>query len=280
MQIYQFLNLARTVNDNENVNKIILVNLLNKDLVWLYSNLNTIKYDQKFLKKYLALVKQYADGLPLGYIFGYVFFNGNKILVDKNVLIPRNETEILVDRALFYAEKLFASKILNVLDLCTGSGCIAISMALKKANWNFIASDISTKTLDTARLNQNLHQLVNVKLVTSDLFVNLAESKFDLIVCNPPYIEKSSDTYQISKLAHEPELALFADDGGLEFYQRIFASVLNYTKPDFLLALEIGFDQKQALEKMLAEKFSSYFYWFEKDYQNHWRFLFISSKGL
>lgn len=280
MEIYQFLNLAKAINDNENVNKIILVNLLKKDLPWLYANLNTLQDDQTVLKEYLSLVQMYADGLPLGYIFGYVFFNNNKIFVDKNVLIPRNETEILVNHTLSYTEKLFSNKKIDVLDLCTGSGCIAITLALKQLDWNIIASDISSKALEIARLNQNFYQLQNIKLVESDLFANLTDNKFDLIICNPPYINKNSNTYDKTNLLHEPEIALFADNFGLIYYQRIFATFLQYTKKDFLLALEIGFDQKLILEAILQEQYSNYHYWFEKDYDNHWRYLFISSKAL
>ncbi|MGL5268685.1 MAG: peptide chain release factor N(5)-glutamine methyltransferase [Spiroplasma sp.] len=279
MKIYQFLKFAKILNNNENVNKIILANLLAKDLSWIYANLNSLNLDEKQLKQYLILIKKYVAGFPLGYILGYVFFSGNKILVDQNVLIPRNETEILVEKTLLYSSKLFNLKSLDILDLCTGSGCIAVSLALKRLDWNFIASDISTKALNIAALNKDFYYLNNIKLVESDLFTNLKNSKFDIVVANPPYINQNAINYSTS-LVYEPELALFADDFGLYYYQRILASVLKFTKQDFLIALEIGFDQKQALEKLLVDKFNSYFYWFEKDYSNHWRFLFISSKKL
>lgn len=280
MKLYQFLNLAKTINDNDNVNKIILSNLLKKDLIWLYANLNSLNNNKKTLTIYLNLIKKYANGFPLGYILGYVFFNNNKILVNQNVLIPRNETEILVEKTLIYAKQIFNFNSLNVLDLGTGSGCIAISLALKETNWNIIASDISTKALNVARLNQKLYQLNNINLVHSDLFTNLNNIKFDIIVSNPPYIDKNSNNYNINNLQHEPELALFANNFGLSYYQKILAIILNFTNKDFFIALEIGFDQKEAIENMLKEKFNSYFYWFEKDYNNHFRFLFISSKAL
>lgn len=280
MKIYQILKLAKTINNDENVNKIILANLLNKDLNWVYANFNIFELDEKFLNQYLILIKKYFTGFPLGYILGYTFFKGNKIFLNQNVLIPRNETEILVERTLFYTEKLFNLKSLNVLDLCTGSGCIAISLALAKPNWNIIASDISNSALKVADLNKNFYCLNNIDLVKSDLFLNLKDQKFDVIISNPPYIDKNDNNYNINNLIHEPELALFANNFGLEYYQEIFAVILKFTKKDFFLALEIGFNQKQSIEKLLKNNFDSYFYWFEKDYQNYWRYLFVSSKEL
>lgn len=280
MEIYQFLKLANAINDNENVNKIILASVLKKDLSWIYGNLRKIESNKKILHNYLSLIKKYADGFPLGYILGYVFFNNHKILVDQNVLIPRNETEILVNQTLFYVNSLFSFKSLDVLDLCTGSGCIAVSLALQKPNWNFIASDLSVSALRIAHLNQKLYDLDNITLVESDLFDNLNNKKFDIIISNPPYIDKNSNTYNSNNLIHEPELALFADNFGLKNYQKIFLEILNFTKKDFFIALEIGFDQKEAIEKLLQDEFNDYFYWFEKDYSNNWRFLFISSKQL
>lgn len=279
MKIYQFLNFAKAISDNENINKLILANFLKKDLSWVYANLKTIDFSEEQLEQYLDLIKKYRDGLPLGYLLGYVFFSGNKILVDQNVLIPRNETEILVEKTLYYSNKLFNGEALDTLDLCTGSGCIAISLALKKSNWNFIASDVSTKALKIAALNKDYYHLDNIQLVSSDLFANLKNKKFDIIIANPPYIDRLAKNYS-SSLIHEPDLALFADDKGLYYYQQIFLSVLKFTKQDFFVALEIGFDQKQALEAMLVKKFKHYFYWFEKDYNSHWRFLFISSMSL
>lgn len=279
MQIYEILNLARARNNNENVNKIILANLLKQDLAWVYANLKTTKYDQKFLDQYLNLIQQYVAGMPLGYILGHVFFHGQKILVDHNVLIPRDETEGLVDLSLSYADKFFKSQTLAVLDLCTGSGCIAISLAKAKPKWNLIASDISAKALKVARANQQLHQVENLVFVASDLFANL-DKKFNLIICNPPYIDQTSDSYQSKNLSHEPALALFADNSGLDYYQRIFSTILHYVQEEFLLAFEIGFDQKDVLEAMVQEQFQDYSYWFEQDYNHHWRFLFISSRPL
>ncbi|MDQ7982948.1 MAG: peptide chain release factor N(5)-glutamine methyltransferase [Spiroplasma sp.] len=277
MKYYQFLSLARKINQNENVNKLILANLLEKNLTWIYANLNVVNTDRFFLQKYLSLVKKYASGWPLAYLSGHVFFYNYKIFVNEDVLIPRNETELLVSRVLFWSQKLFSFMPIKVLDLGTGSGCIAISLALKKPEWQIFASDISDKALEIAKLNQEFYHLDRLTLVKSDLFNNLTNEKFDIIISNPPYIDKSKKDYQINNLKHEPELALFADNFGLAYYQKILASVLNFTNKDFLIAFEIGFDQKSALESILALNFQNYFYWFEKDYSNHWRFLFISS---
>lgn len=280
MKYYQFLSLARKINQNDNVNKLILANLLKKDLTWIYANLNTVNTDRFFLQKYLSLVKKSASGFPFAYLSGHVFFYNYKIFVNKNVLIPRNETELLVSRTLHWSQKLFDFMPLKVLDLGTGSGCIAISLALKNPEWKIYASDVSDKALKVAKLNKDFYHLDRLNLVKSDLFSNLVDKKFDIIISNPPYIDKNKENYQVDNLKHEPELALFADNFGLGYYQRILASILNYTNKDFLISFEIGFDQKSDLEKILTESFSNYFYWFEKDYSNNWRFLFISSRQL
>lgn len=281
MKLYQFLNFAREINNNDSVNKILLSKLLEKDLTWIYANLNIIIADSEVkLAKYLNLVIKYHDGFPLGYILGYSFFKNNKIFIDQNVLIPRNETELLVEKTLFYINKFFDSDSLDILDLATGSGCIAISIALENSKWNITASDVSIQALSVAKINQKFYHLKNIKLIQSDLFQNLDNQKFNIIISNPPYIDKNANNYNINNLQHEPELALFADNYGLDFYQRIFASVLKFTKKDFFIAFEIGFDQKESLEKLLKKNFDNYFYWFEKDYSSHFRFLFISSKAL
>ena len=280
MKYYQFLSLARKINQNDNINKLILANLLKKDLTWIYANLNMVNTDKNFLRKYLSLVKKYASGFPFAYLSGHVFFYNYKIFINKNVLIPRNETELLVSRTLYWSQKLFNLVPLKVLDLGTGSGCIAISLALKNPEWEVFASDISDKALKIAKLNKEFYHLDRLNLVKSNLFSNLVDEKFDIVISNPPYIDKSKKNYQVNNLKYEPELALFADNFGLGYYQRILKSILNFTNKDFLISFEIGFDQKSELESILTENFQNYFYWFEKDYSNHWRFLFISSRQL
>lgn len=280
LQIYQLLATAKTINQQDRVNKELLAHLLAQDLAWLYRNLNTIQYDEQFIQKYLELVQQYANGVPLGYLLGHVFFRGQKILVDQNVLIPRPATELLVEKTLSYAEKLFGDQKLNVLDLGTGSGCIATSLGTAQPNWNLIASDVSPNALQVAQTNLALHDIKNVQLVVSDLFANLPKQQFDLLICNPPYIDRTSNTYEQQNLQYEPDLALFAEQHGLYFYQQILATMKQHLQQDFFVAFEIGFDQKESLAEILAKDFDQNAYWFEKDYQGHWRFLFISSRTL
>lgn len=279
-QIYQLLAIAKTINQQENVNKEILAHLLAQDLAWLYRNLNRIEYDAQFSQQYFELVQQYANGVPLGYLLGHVFFCGQKIIVDQNVLIPRPATELLVEKTLEYAEKLFGEQMLNVLDLGTGSGCIATSLATARPNWKLTASDVSAKALQVAQSNLAFHGIKNVHLVASDLFANLQDQQFDILISNPPYIDRDANTYEARNLQHEPDLALFAEHHGLYFYQQILATMKGHLKQDFLVAFEIGFDQKEALAEILAKNFPQTAYWFEKDHQGHWRFLFLSSRIL
>lgn len=279
-QIYQLLATAKSINQQDSVNKEILAHLLAQDLAWLYHNFNSMQYDEHFAQQYLELVQQYANGVPLGYLLGHVFFRGQKILVDQHVLIPRPATELLVEKTLGYVRQLFGDQVLNVLDLGTGSGCIATSLAVAQPHWKLTASDVSTKALQVAQSNFVLHDIKNVQLVASDLFANLQAQQFDVLISNPPYIDRDSNTYEKQNLQHEPDLALFAEQHGLYFYQQILTTMKQHLKQDFLVAFEIGFDQKEALAELLAKEFSQNDYWFEKDYQGHWRFLFLSSRTL
>lgn len=277
MKYIDYLKAAKEINNNEKVNKEVLLYLINKDSTFLYANLNSF-VDKNFFQEYLTLIKKYAQGCPLAYILGYSFFYGNKILVNENVLIPRFETEQIIDLIIEYSKDNFKNQNLKVLDLCTGSGAIALSLGLKKPNWEIIASDISVQALAITKKNVDYHQLNNIKIMQSDLFNNLDNQKFDIIVCNPPYIDKQGLDYDKEKLSYEPAIALFAKEKGFYFYQEIFKQVSKYVNDNFILFFEIGFDQRKSLEKMAINYFGK-----EskivccQDYSGHDRFLIISS---
>lgn len=275
MTYKDYLLLAKKINKkNEQINKIILLQFINKDLSWLYANLDQ-PVTTNFLESYLKLIKKIDAGYPWQYIVGYQWFLDRKFIINNNVLIPRSETEELVKNVFVYAQNIFNNDNLTVLDLGTGSGVIAISLALKKPSWNIIASDISKDALNVAITNNDNFNLDNIKFIESDIFSNLSNHKFNIIIANPPYIDKTANTHLIHNLQYEPALALFANNKGLYFYEQILQQCHLVLTQSFLLAFEFGFDQKEALSNLIKKYLPQYNYQFVKDINNKWRMLFI-----
>lgn len=205
------------------------------------------KMDEALYKEYMNLIKKRADHTPLQYILGYQEFMGLNFIVNEKVLIPRQDTEILVEEV----GKVCTNK--DVLDLCTGSGCIIISLA-KLGNINRgVGVDISHDALELAKENAYNNE-VDIEWIQSDLFTRV-EGKFDIIVSNPPYIP----TKEIQKLSlevkdYEPSLALDGKEDGLFFYKKIIKDIKNYLKKDGYLFLEIGYNQGQDLINLIEKE--------------------------
>jgi len=183
--------------------------------------------------------------IPIQYLLGYGYFMGEKFYVDPSVLIPRPETELLVQKVAELNGK-------TILDIGTGSGCIAI-MLKKLSDKTVTAIDISEKALETAQKNaKNLSADVN--FIHSDLFSNI-EQKFDIIVSNPPYIPKSTMPEMQQEIKeHEPHLALFTKDAeGVEFYKKIIEQSQKHLKENGYLAFEIGIGQHKIISQILEQ---------------------------
>lgn len=186
-------------------------------------------------------------GTPLWYVFGSADFYGREFIVNPDVLIPRPETEELVECAL-----KVIGKESKVLDLCTGSGAIAVTVALEKGA-EVTASDISEKALETAK--RNAEKLGGkVKFVQSDLFDDI-ENKFDVIVSNPPYISKADMDALQPEVKKEPYIALYGGEDGLSFYRKIAAAAPEKLNDNGMIFLECGYDQSEAITKLLADFF-------------------------
>lgn len=193
-----------------------------------------------------GLLQRRENGEPLAYILGYREFYTRRFRVDSNVLIPRQETEVLVETAL-----ALPSDQLRVLDIGTGSGCIAISLKLERPNWEVWATDISSSALQVAR--ENAETLgADISFRHSDLLEQLAGEKFDLIVSNPPYIGRN-EVIPREVREHEPDSALFADDNGLALYQRLVATVKDFLIPGGGVILEIGQDQGRTVSALFPD---------------------------
>ncbi len=188
-------------------------------------------------------IKRRLSGEPLQYVLGEWEFYGLPFYVDRSVLIPRPDTEVLVEEAL---KRLSADRC-DVLDLCCGSGCIGIALAVC-GNARVTAADISADALEITARNARRNG-VSVTTVRSELFDGI-EGRFDLIVSNPPYLSKEEMDARDASLRFEPALALDGGADGLDFYRRIAADYLRYLKPRGTLLLEIGMTQKKAVSAL------------------------------
>ena len=230
----------------------------------------------EYLKKYLPSdklddgIKLLESDIPVQYIVGNVDFYGNTINVNNNVLIPRFETELLVDKLIKRCKDKFSKKI-DILDLCTGSGCIAITLD-KEIDSNVDAIDISCDALDVA-LENNKKNKTNVNFFESDIFSNV-NKKYDVIVSNPPYISYDEDIMDIVR-NNEPHIALYAIDDGLYFYKEIIRDMSNYLNDNFIVAFEIGEKQSGLIVDIINLYFNDVNISIEKDYNDRERFIFI-----
>ena len=237
--------------------------------------------EEEYLKKYLKDdkleegLKLLEQGIPVQYIIGNVDFYGNTIYVNKNVLIPRFETELLVDKTIRYIKNNYQEKI-DILDLATGSGCIGITLK-KEIDSTVDASDISMKALDTAKDNATKNN-VNINFINSDMLSNITK-KYDVIISNPPYLTREDDIMDIVK-NNEPEIALYAEDNGLYYYDVILKNVENNLKDKFIIAFEIGYTQANSIKEMALKYLKDINVKIEKDYSNRDRFIFITSSNI
>lgn len=204
--------------------------------------------DEKDAEKYNELVNQRAGHIPLQHLVGTQEFMGLTFKVNENVLIPRQDTELLVENVVDYLE----NDERTVLDMCTGSGCIAVSIDRLSKGSKVTAVDISEKALEVAQENNRLNN-ANVTFIQSDLFTNVT-GKYDIIVSNPPYIR----TDEIPKLMeevkmHEPVMALDGMEDGLYFYKKICSEASDYLNDNGKIFFEIGYDQGDDVSEILRQ---------------------------
>lgn len=196
-------------------------------------------------KEYEIAVQKRAEHIPLQYIIGEQEFMGLRFKVNSNVLIPRQDTETLVEQVL-----KIVKPGMKVLDLCTGSGCVLISMLKNAPELTGMGSDISKTALLVAKENAKLHE-VDAEWVRSDLFDNITET-FDVIMANPPYIPTGEILSLMPEVRDfEPENALDGGADGLDFYRKIAGQVKDYLNPGGYVYMEIGYDQGEAVSELM-----------------------------
>ena len=214
-----------------------------------------IVYDNKEIDKqqqwqYFVNIEKLTKGIPLQHITHRQEFMKMDFFVDENVLIPMPDTEILVEEVIKIAQKYNSPRI---LDLCTGSGAIAISLKKFVPNADITAVDISEKALEIAQKNaEKLEAKIN--FVKSNLFDKLDNKKFDIIVSNPPYIRKDEIKKLSEEVQKEPKIALDGGEDGLDFYRIIAEQAINYLKTGSFLCFEIGYNQKNDVIKIIEDE--------------------------
>ncbi len=270
--------------------EMIIAKVLNCSRMELY-----LKYDKPLnlikRKEIRNLVKKRATHYPIQYLLGETEFYGYKFLVDEGVMIPRPETEILIDSIISYIKKTDKNNW-NILDIGTGTGIIPISISKyfknKEINMQFLAIDISDAALENAKKNIELHNIKNIKLIKSNLFENVSASLaysdwsgtsrnwlFDIIISNPPYIsDKEFEDLQKEVKDFEPKLALFGGEKGLTYYKKILQNAENFLNKKGKIFLEIGADQKFDIEKIIHQ-FNYKLIDSTKDYNDLYRVLII-----
>lgn len=232
--------------------------------------------EEEYLKKYLDPSKldeglyRLKEGQPVQYIVGNVDFCGNIIDVTPDTLIPRFETELLVTKTIDYINSYFDKKV-KIIDLGTGSGNIAITLA-KKLKSKVTGVDISPKALEVAKKNA-IKNNVYIDFYVSDMLDNV-KGKFDVIISNPPYINYDEEIDEVVR-NNEPAIALFADNNGLEFYEKILSNASTHINKKALIAFEIGKDQGEEVKKIALKYFPNSKVSIEKDFPGKNRFVFI-----
>ncbi len=197
----------------------------------------------------IALLHQRQVRYPLQYIFGKWDFYGRTFFVGPGVLIPRQDTETVIDVALDYLKNTEAPEI---LDLCAGSGCIGITLALEKYKGSVSLLEKYDEALTYAEKNIRLNEAVNTALYKGDVLLgDLSDNKYDLIVSNPPYIPECEMKDTSPEVAFEPKTALIADDNGLQFYKAIINNYKSALKPHGMLLFEVGMGEATAVADLL-----------------------------
>lgn len=244
--------------------ELLLAKALNVSRAYLYT------YPEKPLtetaqESFQTLLHQRMQGQPIAYLTETRDFWSMTLNVSPATLIPRPETELLVEKLLAY---LPPDAPLKILDLGTGSGAIACALAKERAHWQIIACDISVEALAVAQQNARKLNIQTIQFIQSDWFNNIHETGFAAIVSNPPYLAKSDPHLNIGDVRFEPQHALISGPNGLESLQSIIEHSYNRLRPNGYLFLEHGFEQKMAVSALLSQRgYQDICCW--QDYQGH-----------
>lgn len=246
------------------VNPLELLTILDKEV------------DSDIEKLYKSSLEALKENKPIQYVIGNVNFCGLKFIVNKNVLIPRFETEELVEQVVEYTKDLNKDKI-KILDLGCGSGAIGLTLKSILKDSEVTLTDISKEALEVAKLNANNLNL-DVTFIESDWFSNVKLEQYDIIVSNPPYIRTDEEIEEIVK-NNEPSLALYGGVDGLDCYRKILANIKPYLNNKFLIAFEIGESQKEEIYDIVNKYLKDIEITCKKDLYGRNRMIFVRNKN-
>lgn len=271
MKLKELLNYSKKYLENNNIEDAILISKLlvqyimgiSKDKIIIYYDKNITDIE---LSKYKKLLDQIVKGVPIQYIIKEQEFMKLDFYVDENVLIPQPDTEILVEEVI----KKYMNKSCEILDLCTGSGAIAVSLAKYIEKSSITASDLSKNAIEIAKLNaKNNNVDKKITFIESNMFEKIKYNKFDVIVSNPPYIESDEIAKLSLQVKSEPHMALDGGMDGLDFYRIIIDNSYKYIKDCGNLFLEIGYNQKDKVFNLLKESNHYKDYYCIKDFSEN-----------
>ena len=251
-----------SIDESKLIAEIIFSHVLNVDRMMLFTKYRDEIEDEKIEKIRYFIQKIGREKFPVQYLLNEQEFYGRKFYVDKGVLIPRQDTEVLVEKMIeILKNNILKNKNLEknlkfhpkILDIGVGSGIIGITAALEIKDSYVLGVDISEKALETAEKNKELLKVPNIKFLKSNLFENIEFKQFDMIVSNPPYISlNEAGIMSDDTLLHEPSEALFAENDGLYFYYEICQKALDYLADFGYLLFEIGYKQGKNVAKIMT----------------------------
>lgn len=242
---------------------VLICSVLNCDQSFLYAYGDYVlsNVEQKLL---LKMINQRTKGMPLNYITGHKEFMGLDFSVNKDVLIPRRETEILAEMVIIYVRDKYpkSGEVINILDIGCGSGCVGISLAHFLKNVFVMGIDISEKALSIAKKNANKNLVcekmafLEIDIMDFEALEKGLNKKFDVVVSNPPYIKNSEFADLMDEVKnYEPKSALIAGEDGLDFYKNIIGNIRNILVPEGFLAFEVGYEQAKHVHDLMSNDF-------------------------
>jgi len=265
--------LARSYHLEASAIKLLMLHFANIAPTELYLSMDKVMPDASHQSFDKAVNDYVFQQTPVQYLIGYVYFYGYRFLVDDRVLIPRFETEELVANVLVQYDELFNGAAVKLVDVGTGSGCLAISLKKEEERFEVFATDISHEALEVAKMNA-LNNQATVTFIQGDMLKPLEGMKFDILVSNPPYIP-SAETVDEIIIKNEPSVALFGGDDGLKFYQIILSEAKTILNLRSIIAFEHGFDKAEQIRSIAKTYFPLANIFTLKDMQNKDRMTFV-----
>lgn len=268
--------LARAHQLESSAIKLLMLHFAQLEATELYLSMDKEMPQDKQIAFEKAVNAYVFEQIPVQYLIGYVYFYGYKFIVDDRVLIPRFETEELVANVLMYYDEVFNGQMVKLVDVGTGSGCLAIALTKEEVAFETYATDISHDALEVAKQNAiNIGAKVN--FIQGDMLEPLKGMKFDILVSNPPYIPSMEIVDQII-IKNEPKVALFGGDDGLKFYQIILSQASQILNERSIIAFEHGFDKAFAIREIAKTYFPNAEIFTIQDMQQKDRMTFILNK--